>query len=185
MYLYKSAKLAIEIFHYIVSSRSLFNSCMTAAHTDIISDSNITFLASSNFYMRTVFRVDDIEYLLRDSSWVNGLQYNEIALWFFNIHNINDSLIVSNLEWEELFADLTIKFFEFNHNLLFVNFDCPFSLEPSFQAFKMDATYCACAVTRRDQRIKQSILIYFIRSPTNSASWSSCTRNWMDWILQN
>jgi hypothetical protein len=77
---------------------------------------------------------------------------------------------VSYLKGEDLFAELTIHLFEFNHHLLTMDFDCTLGLKPAFETFYVNVINCACAIARGDQRIEFPVLIYFFGAPTDAAS---------------
>ena len=66
-----------------------------------------------------------------------------------------------NREREELFAQLTVQLFEFNHNLPFVNLHGAFSFQPTLKTLEVDRGNSAGAVARGNQGIESAVVIYF------------------------
>ena len=101
---------------------------MTSTDTDVISDPNVTILTSSNPYMLLVFSIDDVENLLWDSSRIDWFKDDIVSSRFLNVNDIDYSVIVSNLEWENLLTKLAIELFELYDYLAPVHFHCTFGL---------------------------------------------------------
>lgn len=55
---------------------------------------------------------------------MNRFEHDVVSLGLINIHDVNKSIPVRDCEREELFAQLAVKLFEFNHNLALVNLHC-------------------------------------------------------------
>lgn len=81
---------------------------MASAHRDVICDTHITFLTSADADVGFVFGIDDIEHFLRDCGRIDGLKDYIVIRWFVDVDNINQAVIMSYLEWENLLAKFTV-----------------------------------------------------------------------------
>lgn len=114
--MHECTKLGVEILKYVVSLGCPLDSGMAPAHTDVISDANVTLLAPTHFNQRLVLSVYDKEHFL--GLTVQRFKDYEVFLRFLYLHYVYYSIIVSDLEREDLFAEFTVKFLEFNDDLI-------------------------------------------------------------------
>jgi hypothetical protein len=77
---------------------------MAPADTDVVCDAHIALLPSADADIGLVLRVDDIENLVRNGTRVDRFEDYEVTRGFFNVHNVEEAVVVRYLEGENLLA---------------------------------------------------------------------------------
>lgn len=108
---------------------------MITGDRDIVDDPDVAVLASTYFDLlfgplalswHELFCVDDVKDFLFVIT--ETFEYDIVFLRLFDSHDIYDLIFIRDLKRQNLFADLTFGFVEFQHNLTLVNSSCSFSL---------------------------------------------------------
>ena len=83
----------------VVSFGRLPDDSMASGNTDIVSDSDVAVLASPDPHLVLVLCVNYVKHLLRTA--VQTLEYYVVGVGLVYLHDVHDSVVVSNLKWED------------------------------------------------------------------------------------
>jgi hypothetical protein len=105
--------------------------------TNIICNSDITLLTSSDAYLSFVLCVNDIKDFL--GAAIQRLKNDEMRGWLVYLYNVYYFVVVYNLKGEKLLAEFTVQFLKFDNHLSSMNLHGSFCFKPLLKAFKMNS----------------------------------------------
>ena len=133
----QGAKFRVVVCQVIVPIHVFVDECMVSRNWNVVDDSDVTVLTSANLDFDfawvsvlgdKLLRIDYVEhfFLIIAETFEN----DKILGRLLDSNDVDDLVLVSNLEGQDLLANLTINFVELKHHLAFVDASLSFRLQP-------------------------------------------------------